>query len=107
MRLKEIVIGLFVWGGLLLACLSLRHLQALNQHSVCGPWGCGPPTNALLAVHVGWTAVIWPPLLYFPWRLKFGRRTMNAIAATFVHHGGRGGRVGCCMAMDGVVASGF
>ena len=34
------------------AALQLGRLQV--GHSVCGPWGCGPPTEALLAIHTFW-----------------------------------------------------
>ena len=34
------------WGSLLL------HTMDLNLgHSICGPWGCGPPVEALLGFH--------------------------------------------------------
>lgn len=86
MRLTEYTGLLIVWGSVLLAALSLHEVQAMKTHSICGVWGCGPPTNALLAIHLSWAVAIWPPLLYVPWRflwstlvLKRIRRTLAAI----------------------------
>ena len=81
MRLLEYTGVLVIWGVLLLAALSMHDMSYLDRHSVCGPWGCGPPTNALLAMHVGWCAAIWPPLFYFPWRLKWAPQRVRTIGA--------------------------
>lgn len=32
-------------------------------HSLCGAWGCGPPSEALLAMHLFWLSAIMPPAL--------------------------------------------
>lgn len=90
MRFIEYIVLPLVWGGLLLAALSAHEMQSLNQHSICGPWGCGPPTNALIALHTGWLVVLLPPLLYLPWRLKLPRRavTITSLALIVVGIGG-------------------
>ena len=41
------VYGVGAFGALQLGRLELGH-------SICGPWGCGPPTEALLAMHCFW-----------------------------------------------------
>lgn len=57
---------LSLWALLIYGASSLRHLQDATGHSVCGPWGCGPPTGALLAMHMVWLAVLLPPTLVIP-----------------------------------------
>ncbi len=51
--------ALALYGGLQLNRLDLGH-------SICGPWGCGPPTSALLAVHTGWLLAILPLAILLP-----------------------------------------
>ena len=41
-----------VWGLAAYGALCLNQLPL--GHSLCGPWGCGPPTAALLAIHAFW-----------------------------------------------------
>lgn len=62
MRVLKLIVAPLLWGGTLLGALSLHNFAALNVHSVCGPWGCGPPTNALIALHGAWSVVLWPTL---------------------------------------------
>lgn len=73
LRLTEIVLLPIAWGTILWAALQAKHLASASAHSVCGPWGCGPETSALVAMHAGWLAAIGPPLIYFPYRLKLQR----------------------------------
>lgn len=70
-RLGEIVVLPIAWAALVLGSLQSKLLVSASAHSVCGPWGCGPETAALVAMHAGWLAVIGPPLVYFPLRLKW------------------------------------
>ena len=46
--------GIVAWGAAMLGVLSLRALPLESEHSICGPWGCGPPVPALLACHGFW-----------------------------------------------------
>lgn len=87
MRLLEYTVLLITWVGALLAALSMHDMQILNQHSICGPWGCGPPTNALLAIHVGWIVVLWPPLFYLPWRLGLPSRVVKIVSSAMISAG--------------------
>ena len=82
MRLTEYTGLLIVWGSVLLAALSLHEVQAMKTHSICGVWGCGPPTNALLAIHLSWAVAIWPPLLYVPWRFLWSTLVLKRIRRT-------------------------
>lgn len=64
-----------VWGLTLWGVLQLSNAPVLNSHSVCGIWGCGPPTNALLACHLGWLVFLLPVL---PLTRSFGRQFPRA-----------------------------
>lgn len=61
------LVGLVLWGAALLATLSLAHITSTKLPSICGPWGCGPPTEALVAVHLSWLVVLLPPAMWI-WR---------------------------------------
>jgi hypothetical protein len=45
---------LTVWVAALYGVLSLHRISADLGHDICGPWGCGPPLQALLAWHGFW-----------------------------------------------------
>ncbi|MFH1303678.1 MAG: hypothetical protein ABIK07_21690 [Planctomycetota bacterium] len=47
--------SLALWGTLKIADLPLPPL-----HGVCGPWGCGPPLEALFACHGAWLVCFIP-----------------------------------------------
>lgn len=51
---------LFAWAATLLAALSIANLPGEWGHSVCGAWGCGPPTQALVSCHLAWFVVLTP-----------------------------------------------
>lgn len=70
-RLSEIVLLPIAWAALVLGSLQSKLLVSASAHTVCGPWGCGPETPALVAIHSGWLAFISPPLIFFPLRLKW------------------------------------
>lgn len=84
MRFIEYIVIPLVWGSLLLVALSMHDMQILNQHSVCGAWGCGPPTSALIALHCGWMVVLWPPLVYLPRRLSLPRRAVTVTSLALI-----------------------
>ncbi len=71
LRLGEILVLPITWAALVLASLQAKLLVSASAHSVCGPWGCGPETSAIVAMQAGWLAVVGPPLVYFPLRLKW------------------------------------
>ena len=52
------LIPLTIWSAALFGCLQLHTLDL--GHSICGPWGCGPPTSALLAMHSFWLVLLLP-----------------------------------------------
>ena len=60
------------WIGLMLAVLQIQQLNLGN--GLCGKWGCGPPVEAVLGMHLFWFALILPPSifasrkLHWPWK---------------------------------------
>ena len=80
LRLCEIVLLPIAWAAIVLGSLQSKLLVSASAHSVCGPWGCGPETAALVAMHAGWLAVIGPPLFYFPIRLKWQRAAYHRLS---------------------------
>jgi len=51
------------WTGWLVitwSVLQIHKLSLAETHSICGPWGCGPPTNALIANHGAWFMLMIP-----------------------------------------------
>ena len=50
-RISWFVAGLSVWGAALYGCLQINQIPGNWEHSICGPWGCGPPPQALVAWH--------------------------------------------------------
>jgi hypothetical protein len=51
-----------LWSLAFWGTLKLSDAPILQDHSVCGIWGCGPPTNALLACHLGWMVFLAPSI---------------------------------------------
>ncbi len=51
---------LIVWATALYGALSVSNLAGDWGHSVCGPWGCGPPTQALVGCHLAWLVILAP-----------------------------------------------
>lgn len=52
-----------VWGLSLFGVLQIQYLTLDANHSVCGPWGCGPPLPPLLAYHGFWLVLLSLPTL--------------------------------------------
>ncbi len=75
-RIGELVALPLIWGAGVYGAISLKDLQFANEHTICGPWGCGPTSAALITMHVGWLALLAPPMLFLPQRIGL---TGNAI----------------------------
>jgi len=83
------------WGIALYAALQVGRLELHSEHGICGPWGCGPPPEALAACHLFWLVLLFPPALVIAARLaprrvhKLGWALAGAaalgIAAVVVH----------------------
>lgn len=52
---------LTAWTAAIAACLSVRSWPGNWGHWICGPWGCGPPLQALVACHSAWLVLLLPP----------------------------------------------
>ena len=68
-------IGLSTWASALLGSLLVSQIPGDWGHSICGPWGCGPPTQSLVACHLSWFVVLVPAIVLVA---KFGGLTSNA-----------------------------
>ncbi len=60
----KLCLGLAGWSGMLLASLSVAKLPGDWGHGICGAWGCGPPTQALVACHLAWLVALTPPVVF-------------------------------------------
>ena|GEM_PF-4879667 len=56
----RIMVGMIAWGLVAFSTLSIAQWRVDWGHGVCGPWGCGPPLQALLACHLTWFVVLLP-----------------------------------------------
>lgn len=67
--------AILVWFGLMFASLQTEQLNL--GHDFCGPWGCGPPTEAILGIHLFWIAFVFPPVIYFAFAIAMPWRTIG------------------------------
>ena len=74
-RIAHPLAAAMLWGTAVYGALTWLPHASLDEHAVCGPWGCGPPASALLTVHAGWAVALLPPMLYLPWRCGLADRT--------------------------------
>jgi len=58
---KRISIGLITWAAFMVGALSIAAWPSHLGHGICGPWGCGPPLQALIACHLAWFVALIPP----------------------------------------------
>ena len=71
------------WMAALYGTLRIADIPTAQwDHSICGPWGCGPPLSALVACHGFWIVLLAPLVLWAAWRwpLRFVRRLGAALA---------------------------
>lgn len=60
LNLWTLLVALPIWAAALYGTLNIHTLPASWAHSICGPWGCGPPTEALVACHGFWCVLGLP-----------------------------------------------
>ncbi len=83
------------WLLLLYLTASLHRSSIFANTTICGPWGCGPTNDALVAIHATWLVAISLPLIYLNqrylaatrWRFTIGKAaviTGIAIALSIV-----------------------
>lgn len=56
----RLVFWLTGWASALGMTLSLANWTGDWGHGVCGPWGCGPTIQSLLACHLSWFVILLP-----------------------------------------------
>jgi len=59
-----------LWGS-----LKIHELDLNLGHSICGPWGCGPPVEALLGYHAFWLVLTFPVAISIASYLSPSRRS--------------------------------
>ncbi|HUY92176.1 MAG TPA: hypothetical protein VMV10_25765 [Pirellulales bacterium] len=61
-RLAAIIAGVGTWAAALYGALAISQFHGDWGHGVCGPWGCGPPAQALVSCHLFWVVLLVLPL---------------------------------------------
>ena len=62
------------WGIAVWLVLQLQHLPSDSLQSICGPWGCGPEMQVLVACHGFWIVIPGPPIVASCWCWNPGRQ---------------------------------
>ncbi len=62
-RILRYLLWLSLWGAGLWGSLKITLWEGTDTHSLCGIWGCGPPTNVLVGWHLFWCMVFIPMFL--------------------------------------------
>jgi len=75
---------LVVWAACILGAVSIRNIPLETKHDICGPWGCGPPTQALIACHVAWLVVLTPPVTWFAFKGKASRSLIRSVGTFLI-----------------------
>lgn len=61
MTLFQPIVLLVVWMAALYGTLQIHFVPGNWGHGICGSWGCGPPTQALVACHGFWFVFVSGP----------------------------------------------
>lgn len=87
-NLPLVSLGLLAWAGALFGVLriGLASGHGLHEHSLCGPWGCGPPTSALVGWHGFWLLLAGPPVgfVVYAWPARRMRNLGVALSVASV-----------------------
>lgn len=60
LSILRVSLGILLWGTVLLGALSITSWSGDWGHSLCGPWGCAPKLQALVACHTAWIVLLVP-----------------------------------------------
>jgi hypothetical protein len=71
--------GLVAWGGCLAGSLAFANWPGDLGHGICGPWGCGPPLQSLIACHAAWLVALAPPAGLLVWSRKVSVTTRRRV----------------------------
>ncbi len=74
--------GCVAWALVLAGTLSIAYWPGDWGHGVCGPWGCGPTLQSLVACHLSWLVVLMP--LAGVLQLWLSRRQQRALGMTIL-----------------------
>ncbi len=83
-RWGRLIATLVPWAAALWGVSNLHQLTGAIGCSICGPWGCSGPTEALLAYHGAWLVALAPPAVLLGLRLppaaarRWGLRVLTA-----------------------------
>lgn len=80
----QIAFWLVIWAGCIIATLAIRNVPLGLEHGICGPWGCGPPTQALIACHLAWMVVLMPPAAWLAWSGSASKRMIRKIGMLLI-----------------------
>ncbi len=70
------------WGAAMVGVLQLQSLSGSWSHVICGPWGCGPPLEAVVTCHLVWVLLLAPLVMVFISRqTPAALRVVGAVAA--------------------------
>ena len=75
---------LILSGGLLYGSAAIADWEADLGHGICGPWGCGPPLQALIACHLAWLSVLGPAALALASSPKFSPQALRTIGLVLI-----------------------
>ena len=81
------VIATVAWGAGIYGVLLLADTETPFSCAMCGPWGCFPPLEALVAWHTGWLMVLTPALFWA--RRNLLRSTTWTAVGAMLENGGR------------------
>ena len=73
-----------VWAAALLGALLISHLPGNWGHGICGPWGCGPPLQSLVACHLAWLVVFGPAAFLVARSTRLHPRIVKLIGIGFM-----------------------
>ncbi len=79
---RKLSLAAGAWAVSLYLALFLAHLPGDWGGWMCGPWGCAPPLQAVLACRLAWLLVIAPIVLLSCQRLA--RRRLVAFGAGLI-----------------------
>lgn len=85
-RVAIVYLPWMMWVVLLYLTASLHRSSIFANTTICGPWGCGPTNDALVAIHMTWLVAISLPLIYLnhrhlgatQWRFTIGKTAVVA-----------------------------
>jgi hypothetical protein len=67
---RATIVGLVCWGLAAYGALCVADVP-VDSHELCGPWGCLPPVQALVAMHLFWGLLLVLPVVWLTTHLNF------------------------------------